>query len=93
MHPSEIAIFKKRKEEKSKIYSYEKEVVKLSPEFEKKFKATKKAWAFFQSLPPSYQKPAIHWVVTAQREITRIKRFNELVTDSQAGRKIKRLSY
>jgi uncharacterized protein YdeI (YjbR/CyaY-like superfamily) len=93
MQPAGIKSFKLRKEEKSKIYAYEKEVVKLSVEFEKKFKANKKAWDHFQKLPPSYHRSAIHWVMTAKQEATSIKRLDELITDSEARRKIKRLSY
>lgn len=93
MHPAGFASFNLRKEHKSRIYSYEKEAVKLSDEFEKKFKANKKAWTFFQSLPPSYHKPAINWVMSAKQEATSIKRLDELINDSEAGRKIKQLSY
>lgn len=93
MQPNGILAFKKRKEHKSKIYAYEKEAVKLSAGFEKNFRANKKAWAFFQSLPPSYHRSAIDWVMSAKQETTSIKRLNELINDSEAGRKIKRLSY
>ncbi len=93
MQQNGILAFKKRKEHKSKIYAYEKEAVKLSADFEKQFKANKKAWAFFQSLPPSYHRSAIDWVMSAKQEATSIKRLNELINDSEAGRKIKRLSY
>jgi uncharacterized protein YdeI (YjbR/CyaY-like superfamily) len=93
MQPKGILAFEKRKAHRSEIYSYEKGVVKLSAVFERKFKANKKAWSFFQSLPPSYQKPAINWVMGAKREDTCIKRLNELINDSEAGRKIKVLSY
>lgn len=93
MHPNGIVAFEKRKEDKSKIYAYEKEAVQLSAGLEQKFKVNKKAWAFFQSLPPSYHRSAIDWVMSAKQEATSIKRLNELINDSEAGRKIKRLSY
>jgi len=93
MQPAGLASFKLKKEHKSKIYAYEKEAVKLSAGFEKKFKANKRAWEFFQSLPPSYHKSALDWVMSAKQETTSIKRLDELITDSEAGRKIKRLSY
>ena len=93
MHPAGLASFKLKKEHNSKIYSYEKEAVKLSANFERKFKANKKAWVFFQSLPPSYHKSALHWIMTAKQEATSIKRLEELINDSEAGKKIKRLSY
>lgn len=91
--PMGIEAFKKRKEKKSGIYSYENEPVKLKKDFEKKLKADKKAWAFFKSQPPSYQKIASRWVMTAKQEATQIKRLNELVNDSHAGQKIKSQRY
>jgi uncharacterized protein YdeI (YjbR/CyaY-like superfamily) len=93
MHASGIEIFEKRKEEKSRVYSYEKEAVSLQKEFEKKFKANKAAWKYFQQMPKSYTRPAIHWVMTAKREETKLKRLEELINDSSQGRKIKLLSY
>ncbi len=91
--PAGIAAFNLRNESRSKIYAYEKEVVKLSEDFEARFRANKKAWSFFQSLPPSYHKSAINWVMSAKQETTKVKRLEELIRDSEAGRKIKRLSY
>jgi uncharacterized protein YdeI (YjbR/CyaY-like superfamily) len=93
MTPAGIAAFNLREESRSKIYSYEKQSVKLSDDFEARFRANEKAWSFFQSLPPSYHKPAINWVMSAKQETTRVKRLEELITDSEAGRKIKMLSY
>lgn len=93
MKPSGLALFNLREESKSKIYAYEKENVQFSAEFETKFKANKKAWDFFQSLPPSYHKSAINWIMSAKQEAISIKRLNELINDSEAGRKIKRLNY
>jgi uncharacterized protein YdeI (YjbR/CyaY-like superfamily) len=84
MEPRGIASFGKRTENRSKIYAYEKEAVKLSDEFEKIFKANNKAWLFFQSLAPSYRKPATNWVMSAKQEATRIKRLNKLIADSEA---------
>ena len=86
MRPAGLASFEKRKEHKSKIYAYEKAEVKLSDKYEKKFKAHKKAWNYFQSLAPSYRKPATNWVMNAKQEVTRIKRLNELIADTEAGK-------
>jgi uncharacterized protein YdeI (YjbR/CyaY-like superfamily) len=58
MQPAGLASFENRKENKSKIYSYENKEVKFSPELDKQFKANKKAWNYFQSLTPSYRKPS-----------------------------------
>jgi uncharacterized protein YdeI (YjbR/CyaY-like superfamily) len=93
MHPKGHEAFSHRKEAKSKIYSYEKAPAELAKEYEKKFKANKKACAFFHSLEPSYQRQCLHWVMDAKQEKTRISRLDELIRDSDAGHKIKRLSY
>lgn len=37
---------------------------------------------FFQTSPPSYQKAAIHWLMTAKREETRRRRLAALIEDS-----------
>ena len=39
MQPAGLASFGKRKEERSKIYAFENEEVKLAADFQKKFKA------------------------------------------------------
>jgi uncharacterized protein YdeI (YjbR/CyaY-like superfamily) len=80
-----ITSFENRTENKSKIYAFENEEIKFSPEFEKQFKANTKAWDYFQSLAPSYRKPSSSWVMIAKQETTRLKRLNELIADSEAG--------
>jgi uncharacterized protein YdeI (YjbR/CyaY-like superfamily) len=83
MQPAGLVSFENRKENKSKIYSYENEEIKFSSEFEKLFKVNKIAWDYFQSLAASYRKPSTNWVMSAKQEATRIKRLNELIADSQ----------
>ncbi len=89
MHPSGLAAFKKWNDQKPEIYSYENKPEKLSNEYESVFKSNPKAWDFFQLQPPSYQKTAFFWVMSAKQEATRQKRLNELIADSEAGLKIK----
>jgi uncharacterized protein YdeI (YjbR/CyaY-like superfamily) len=93
MYPAGLEAFSRRQEKKSKIYAYEKEPVALSKAYEKLFKANKKAWAWFQSQAPSYQKVATHWIMTAKQESTQQSRLQTLITDCEAGRKLKHLSY
>lgn len=94
MQPPGIAAFEKRTESKSKIYAYEnQENTQLREEFIKKFKANKKAWSNFNAFPPSYRKTAIHLVMTAKQEATKLNRLNELIEASASGKKIKRLNY
>ena len=89
MEQAGLKEFEKRDKEKSGSYSFERANVKLTTAFEKKFKSNKKAWKFFQSSPPSYQKPATWWVMSAKQEETRLKRLQQLISDSENGLKIK----
>ena len=84
MQPAGLLSFQNRKENKSKIYSYENEEVKFSSDFEKQFKENKKAREYFQLLAPSYKKPSTNWVMSAKQEATKIKRLAELISDSEA---------
>ena len=85
MQPAGLASFEKRKEERSKVYSHEKDEVKFTRDLEKQFKTNKKAWEYFQSLAASYKKVSTHWVISAKQEPTRIKRLKELIADSEKG--------
>lgn len=85
MQPAGLVIFEKRTESKSRIYSHEISEVAFSIDFEKQFKANKKAWSYFQSLAPSYRKTSTNWVMSAKQDETKIKRLNELIQDSEAG--------
>jgi len=85
MQPAGLSSFEKRKEHKSRIYSFEIGDVCFSPEFEKIFKANKIAWKYFQALAPSYRKTSTNWVISAKQEATRIKRLHLLIKDSEAG--------
>ena len=88
MHPAGIAAFEKRDEEKSSIYAYEMEMMKLDPAYEKKFKVNKKAWNWFQSQGDYYKKVMIKWVMTAKQEATRESRLKKLIETSTLGKKL-----
>ena len=88
MQPAGLAAFGKRQESKSEIYAYEKQPAKLDDNFAKEFQASEKAWAFFQAQAPSYQKIAIHWVMSAKQEATRIRRLEKLITVSAARKRL-----
>ena len=79
MHPAGLAVFNERNPKRTNLYSFEQSVVQLSPDYEKKFKSNKAAWNFFESKPPSYRKPAIHWVMSAKQETTRLRRLEQLI--------------
>jgi len=85
MHPAGLDVFNSRNEIKSGSYSFEQEEIKLSEEFEKKFKKNKIAWKYFEALPKTYRNPSMHWVMSAKQESTRQKRLEELMKDSENG--------
>jgi uncharacterized protein YdeI (YjbR/CyaY-like superfamily) len=88
MQPSGLRAFEQRTEDKSAIYAYENAPKQLPPDYEKKFRANKKAWAYFTSQAPSYQRVAIYWVVSAKREETRERRLALLIDDSAHERRL-----
>lgn len=88
MKPAGIAAYAKREEKRSGIYAYENAPVPLSAEFEKRFKANKKAWAYFESKGKWYQKQAARWVMSAKQEETRNRRFEKLLAESEAAREV-----
>ncbi len=88
MQEAGLKAFKLRKEEKSAIYSHEKEPAVLDPEFEKQFKANKKAWDFFTTQAPSYQKMMLHWIMGGKQEKTRWSRLEKTIRESEAGKRM-----
>jgi uncharacterized protein YdeI (YjbR/CyaY-like superfamily) len=93
MREAGLKAFNLRTEERSGIYSFEKDDTPFSPEFQKLFMENKKAWDWFQKMPASYRKPATHWVMDGKQEATRLRRLEELIRDSAAAIKIKRYRY
>ncbi len=85
MRPAGLAAFKKRKEERSKVYAFENDEMAFTRDFEKKFKSNKIAWQYFQSLSASYKKTSKHWVMSAKQETTRLKRLAKLIDDCEKG--------
>lgn len=88
MNPEGLKAFELRKEEKSAVYSHEKELATLDPEFEKQFKANKKAWEFFNNQAPSYKKVMLHWIMRAKQEKTRLSRLEKTIRESELGKRV-----
>jgi uncharacterized protein YdeI (YjbR/CyaY-like superfamily) len=88
MHPAGLAAFEKRLDNRSEVYSYERANATLGDDFEKKFRANRKAWRFWESQPPGYRRIATWWVISAKREETRERRLATLINDSAEGRRI-----
>jgi len=92
MAPAGLAAFAARDENRSRVYSFEREqAAELSPDDDARFRANARAWSYFQDQPPWYRRTAYHWVISAKRAETREKRLATLIADSAAGRWIKSL--
>lgn len=88
MMPPGMAAFEARTTERTGLYSFERAAMTLSPALEKKFKANKKAWAFFQALAPSYRRLSIFYVMSAKQEATRERRLASLIDATARGKKV-----
>lgn len=94
MKPEGLRAYELRSAERSAVYSFEqKEPAKLSDAFEERIRANQQAWNYFQAQAPWYKKAAIHWVMSAKKEETRVKRLAVLIEDSEQGRTIPSLSW
>jgi uncharacterized protein YdeI (YjbR/CyaY-like superfamily) len=83
VRPPGLKAFQERNREKSGLYSYEqRKSAQLSQADSKRFKASKKAWDFFRTQPPWYQRTATFWVITAKKEETRQRRLAKLIEAS-----------
>jgi uncharacterized protein YdeI (YjbR/CyaY-like superfamily) len=92
MQPSGEAAFLARREDNTAIYSYERKPSELTDEQVKRFTAKPAAWAFWEVQAAWYRRNATHWVTDAKRADTRARRLDQLITDSQAGRRLRHLS-
>jgi uncharacterized protein YdeI (YjbR/CyaY-like superfamily) len=92
MHPSGLKAFAARLAHRTGVYSFEQKSHKLSAAYEKKFRANKKAWAFFTAQAPWYQRTAIHKVVSPKQEATRLRWLDLLISDSAWGKRLDALT-
>ena len=87
MHPAGLAAFERRRPDGSGIYSGQRHR-ELEASKEARLRANERAWSFFQAQAPWYRRAVAHWVMSAKKEDTRIRRLNQLIDDSEHGRTI-----
>jgi uncharacterized protein YdeI (YjbR/CyaY-like superfamily) len=92
MHPAGLEAFARRTQERSAVYSSEQGDIELGRAYEKRLRANRAAWTFFQAQPASYRKAAIWWVISAKQETTRLRRLATLIDDSANSRTVKHLT-
>jgi uncharacterized protein YdeI (YjbR/CyaY-like superfamily) len=81
MRPAGQAAFDRRTGDKAG-YSFEERPRRLAPALEKRFRAELRAWEYFRSQAPSYQRTATFWVMSAKRPETRERRLATLMRHS-----------
>jgi uncharacterized protein YdeI (YjbR/CyaY-like superfamily) len=91
MRPAGIAAFERRSEDRTGVYSFERAAEGLPPEYDERLRANSAAADYFYARPPGYRRTAVHLVMSAKREETRLRRLERLIEDSAAGRDIKEL--
>jgi uncharacterized protein YdeI (YjbR/CyaY-like superfamily) len=80
--------FDLRTENKSRIYSHEKEPVMLASDYESQFKRNPSAWVFFDAQAPSYKKVMIHWIMSAKQEKTQLIRLEKTIAISELQKRM-----
>lgn len=88
MRPAGLRAFEARRADKTGVASFERPLQILEPDELRQFKRNARAWAFWEAQPPGYRKTATHWVVSAKRPETRLKRLGVLIADAAAGLRI-----
>ncbi|MGE5234059.1 MAG: YdeI/OmpD-associated family protein [Acidobacteriota bacterium] len=92
LRPAGLRALEERDLKRSGLYSYESRPQKLDEGLEKELRANRRAWEYFSAQPPWYRRTAAFWVMSAQREETRLRRLATLIRDCAAGRRIGPLS-
>jgi len=80
-----LKVYAQRDPKRTGIYAFENRPKEFSPEYEKKFRANKAAWEFFQTIPPSLRNTYIFWIMGAKKEETQLHRLQLLIESSAKG--------
>jgi len=87
MAPAGLKAFEARR--RTNVYSYEqRRALALDAADEKRFRAERKAWDWFQAQAPWYRRACTHWVVSAKKPETRERRLATLIDCCARGRTI-----
>ena len=88
VQPAGRRAFDQRREDRTAVYSYEQRYeVTLDRGFERRFRANKGAWSWFDAQPEGYKAIARYWVMSAKRLEGRERRLATLIEDSAKGRR------
>lgn len=88
MKPEGLAVFEARAASQAEGYSYERREADLDAAMQKKFRANKTAWKYWEACPPYYKRMMSWWVISAKRDETREKRLTQLIAASAEGKRL-----
>lgn len=86
--PSGRAAFERRTVERTGKASYEQPHAEFTRAQAKTLRANAKAWAFYETQPPSYKRVTKFWVTSAKQDATRERRLEVLITCCAKGERI-----
>lgn len=85
MSPAGLKAFAARDPARTRRYSFEQENVAFAPGFERRLRANRAAWTWFQAQPPFYRRLCTWYVMGAVRSETRERRLATLIACSERG--------
>jgi uncharacterized protein YdeI (YjbR/CyaY-like superfamily) len=88
MRPAGLEAFRGRDPNRTALYSFERDPAVMPATLLREFRANRRAWAYFESAPPSYKRVATHWVVSAKKDETRLRRLATLIGCSARGERL-----
>lgn len=88
VQPASLAAYAARRQDRSGMYAFEQDMTEFGDALEARFRAAPAAWDFFTRQPPGYQKTMRHWVSSAKRAETQLRRLERLMEASAAEERI-----
>lgn len=86
-----LAAFEARTAGRTGIYSFEQPATVLPAAYRAQFRKQRAAWNYFEREAPWYRRTSTHWVTSARREETRLRRLGILIACSADGVRIPQL--
>jgi len=89
MTPAGEAAFAQRSDDRSRVYSHEREApAELDGAALARFQSNRAAWAYFEACPPGYRRRMLHVVTSAKKPETRAARLDRLIEACAQGRRL-----
>jgi uncharacterized protein YdeI (YjbR/CyaY-like superfamily) len=85
VRPAGLAEYEKRSDARSGAYSFENAPRELDAAATRRFRANKKAWAFWEKQPPGYRRLWSWWAMSAKKDETRERRLAAVIAASAKG--------